>query len=341
MTRIAIVTDAWRPQVNGVVHTLERMSAAARQQGADIAFVTPEGFATLPLPTYPEIRLAVPPRGEVGRRIEAIGADHVHIATEGPLGFAARRHCLAAGRVFTTSYHTRFPEYIRARLRLPESWSYAALRRFHAPAAATLAPTPSMRDELRGRGFRNVATWTRGVDHALFAPGPGGALDLPRPIFLYVGRVAVEKNLEAFLELSLPGSMAVVGDGPARAALARKYGRAHFLGPRYGAALARTYASADVFVFPSLSDTFGIVLIEALACGLPVAAFPVTGPIDVIGQSGAGALNRDLRVACFAALGVSREAARQHSLRYTWAESARQFLRHVAACRGANAGLAA
>jgi len=327
--KILVATDAWRPQVNGVVHTLERMSAAAREWRVEFDFLTPQGFSTLPLPTYPDIRVALATSRAVGRHIDASGADHVHISTEGPIGWATRHYCLRKGRTFTTSYHTRFPEYIHARTHLPESWTYAALRSFHAPAARVMAPTPSIRGELRRRGFQRVEVWTRGVDHSQFHPQPGATLDLPRPIFLYVGRVAVEKNLEAMLSLDLPGSKVIIGDGPARAALQRRFPDAHFLGAKFGAELSAAYASADVFVFPSRTDTFGIVLIEALASGLPVAAFPVTGPIDVIGASGAGVLSEDLRAACLAALDIDREKARAHSLNFTWRESARQFLAHV------------
>src|SRR5579863_586143 len=332
--RILIATDAWRPQVNGVVHSLEQMSAAARQQGAFCEFLTPQGFATLPLPTYPDIRLALASRRAAAKRIEAIAPDHIHIATEGPIGLAARRYCRAVGRVFTTSYHTRFPEYIRARAPVPPGFTYALLRWFHSAASAVMAPTPAIRDELTTRGFAGVKVWSRGVDHELFRPRLGGVLDLPRPIFLYVGRVAVEKNLTALLDLDLPGSTVIVGDGPARAALQRDYPRAHFLGARSGEKLAEIYASADVFVFPSRTDTFGIVLIEALASGLPVAAFPVPGPLDVIGDSGAGALSEDLRGACLSALEIPREKAREHSMQFTWAESARQFLANIEASRG-------
>jgi len=335
LIRILVATDAWRPQVNGVVHTLERMSAAAREFKAEFVFLTPQGFPSLPLPTYPDIKLALASPWEVSRRIDAAGADHIHIATEGPIGWAARRHCRQRGKLFTTSYHTRFPEYIAARTRLPEAVSYAALRYFHAPAAATLAPTPSIRNELTRRGFDKVKVWTRGVDHGLYHPRAPDALDLPRPIFLSVGRVAVEKNLEAMLELELPGSVVVVGDGPARLGLERRYRHAHFLGALHGEALARVYASADVFVFPSRTDTFGIVLIEAMASGAPVAAFPVAGPLDVIGDSGAGALSDDLRAACLAALEIPRDKAREHALRFTWRESARQFLHHIETCRTA------
>jgi glycosyltransferase involved in cell wall biosynthesis len=334
--RILLATDAWRPQVNGVVHTLERMSAAARDLRVEFEFLTPQGFSTVPLPTYPDIRVALASASEVGRRIDASGADHIHIATEGPIGWAARRYCRERSRLFTTSYHTRFPEYISARTRIPESWTYAALRRFHSPAAAVMAPTLSLSGELSRRGFDRVKVWTRGVDHSLFRPQAAPAVNLPRPIFLSVGRVAIEKNLEAFLALDLPGSMVVVGDGPARLSLQRRFPRAHFFGARFGAALSAMYASADVFVFPSRTDTFGIVLIEALASGLPVAAFPVTGPLDVIGDSGAGALREDLREACLAALEIPREKARAHSLNFTWRESARQFIGHIETCRAAN-----
>ncbi|HEY4924261.1 MAG TPA: glycosyltransferase family 1 protein [Roseiarcus sp.] len=327
--RILIATDAWRPQINGVVHSLEQMSIAARTQGVEIDFLTPQGFHTVPMPTYPEVRLALASWGAVARRIEATRPDHIHIATEGPIGFAARHYCKANKRVFTTSYHTRFPEYVAQRVPIPERWSYAALRRFHAPAAVVMVPTPTIRDELTQRGFARVKVWSRGVDHLTFRPRDTSVLDFPRPIFLCVGRVAVEKNLGAFLSLKLPGSKVIVGDGPARASLEQKYPHVHFLGARSGEILAQTYASADVFVFPSRTDTFGIVLIEALASGVPVAAYPVAGPLDVIGTSDAGVLSEDLGAACLAALQIPRAAARQHSLQFTWSESARQFLGNV------------
>ena len=333
--RILLATDAWRPQVNGVVRTLENMTQAGMAQGASFDFVTPDAFPTFPLPTYAEIPLAIPNRREIARRIDASGADHVHIVTEGPIGWAARNYCLERGQMFTTGYHTRFPEYLRARTMIPEDWTYGLLRRFHAPSAAVMAPTPSIRDELVRRGFAAVRVWTRGVDHALFRPRPGNAFGLPRPIFLYVGRIAVEKNLEALLSLDLPGSTVLVGDGPARGRLARRYRRAHFLGHRFGEALAQAYASADVFVFPSRTDTFGIVLLEALASGLPVAAFPAPGPLDVIGDSGAGVLSEDLAQGCLAALDISRDTARARALEFSWAESARQFLGHIAERRAA------
>jgi len=330
--RILIATDAWRPQVNGVVSTLERMTQAAAEFGATFEFLTPQGMWTAPMPTYPDIRVAIPTAGRIRRAIEAAAPDHVHIVTEGPIGWATRRYCLMAKRAFTTSYHTRFPEYIRARTGIPESVIYAALRVFHAPAATVMAPTPTIAAELTRRGFSKVRLWTRGVNHALFRPRANNVLDLPRPIFLSVGRVAVEKNLEALLALDLPGSTVVVGDGPSRRWLQRRYPDAHFLGAKSGEALAEIYSSADVFVFPSRTDTFGIVLIEAMASGLPVAAFPVPGPIDIVGP-GPGVLDEDLRAACLKALEIPREAPREYSLRFTWRESARQFLENLEAVR--------
>jgi glycosyltransferase involved in cell wall biosynthesis len=337
--RIVVATDAWG-QTNGVVFAYQRIAEPLREFGATLGFVTPEGFRSAPLPTYPDIRMAFATSREVGRRIERQDATHVHIATEGPIGWAARRYCLRRGLRFTTSYHTRFPEYVAARLPVPLAWSYAYLRRFHAPAERILAPTPSMKQELERRGFANVALWTRGVDHGLFRPRETSTLDLPRPIFLNVGRVAVEKNLSAFLSLDLPGSKVIVGDGPARRALQAAYPQTHFLGEKFGAELAQIFASADVFVFPSRTDTFGVVLIEALASGLPVAAYPVTGPLDVIADSGAGALDSDLRRACLAALDIPRERARARSLEFTWRESALQFVEHVAGARQAAPALA-
>ena len=334
--RILIATDAWRPQVNGVVSTLERMSQAAAEFGAKFDFLTPQGMWTAPMPTYPDIPVAITTPGRIARRIEEAAPDHIHIATEGPIGWLTRRYCLKNRRFFTTSYHTRFPEYIRARTGIPEALTYAGLRLFHAPSGTVMAPTPTIAAELTKRGFKRVRLWTRGVDHTLFRPRAADVLDLPRPIFLSVGRIAVEKNLEALLDLDLPGSTVVVGDGPERASLARRYPHAHFLGAMYGEALADVYASADVFVFPSRTDTFGIVLIEAMASGLPVAAFPVAGPIDVVGPA-AGVLDEDLRAACLEALTIPREAAREYSLRFTWKESARQFLENVEACRARRA----
>ena len=331
--RILVATDAWRPQVNGVVTALEHMSEAAAEFGASFSFLTPEGFSSFALPTYADIRVALASPSSVARRIEAAEPDHIHIATEGPLGWLARGWCLRRRRTFTTSYHTRFPEYIALRTGLPPSLTYAALRRFHAPAGAVMAPTASIAEDLSRRGFNRVRIWTRGVDHRRFGRPASNGLDLPRPIFLSVGRLAVEKNLEALLSLDLPGSVVIVGEGPARADLQRRFPHAHYLGEKRGDALAEIYASADVFVFPSRTDTFGNVIVEAMASGLPVAAFPVPGPLDIVGGSEAGALDEDLKAACLRALQIPRAAARARSLDFTWRESARQFLSGVEIAR--------
>jgi glycosyltransferase involved in cell wall biosynthesis len=327
--RILVATDAWRPQVNGVVRSLESVAKALGELGADIEFLTPQGFASIPLPTYSEIRLALATSKAVSKRFEGPSIDHIHIATEGPVGFAARQYCLRTNRSFTTSYHTRFPEYIAARTKIPESITYALLRRFHNAGSGVMVSTTSIADDLQKRGFKRLMHWSRGVDHTHFSPTKAVVSDLPRPIFLYAGRLAPEKNVEAFLSLDLPGSKVVVGDGPSRRTLQTNFPNAHFVGTLASDALAVHYASADVFVFPSRTDTFGMVLLEALACGLPVAAFPVPGPLDVIGTSGAGVLDADLRAACLAALDIPREKARAHALTYTWANSARQFLDNI------------
>jgi glycosyltransferase involved in cell wall biosynthesis len=327
--RILIVTDAWRPQINGVVRTLEKLGEALEERGIEVLFLTPDGFSSLPMPSYPEIRLALASTWQVARRIEAAAPDSIHIATEGPLGYFARRACLASGRPFTTSYHTRFPEFLRARMPVPENWSYSWLRRFHNAGCGTLVATPSLAAELAAKGFTNLRPWTRGVDTELFNPHKKVSLDLPGPIFLSVGRVAVEKNLPAFLELDLPGSKVVVGDGPDLARLKARHPEAHFLGTRTGEELAGIYAASDVFVFPSRTDTFGNVLLEALASGCPVAAYPVTGPLDIVGATQCGVLSDDLQVAVLGALEVPRERARSRALAYSWAECASQFLTHL------------
>jgi glycosyltransferase involved in cell wall biosynthesis len=324
--RILIATDAWHPQVNGVVRSLQSLAEAAWRFGVEIDFLTPEGFPSFALPTYESIRCALPGPREIARRIEAARPDALHIATEGPVGYMARRYCRARGYTLTTSFMTRFPEYVAARLPVPEAWMYAWLRRFHAASAVTMVSTPSLMHELRARGFRRLAMWTRGVDTELFRPNPAATLDLPRPIFMNVGRVAVEKNLAAFLSLDLPGSKVVIGDGPQVAELKQRFPAAHFLGTKNGPELATHMAAADVFVFPSRTDTFGVVQLEALACGVPVAAYPVTGPRDVIGGHAVGALDKDLRLACLRALEMSREACRELALSRSWSESAAQFL---------------
>jgi glycosyltransferase involved in cell wall biosynthesis len=330
--RILIATDAWPPQVNGVVRSLQSLAANARKLGAEIEFLTPEGFASFPLPTYPSIRCAIPSLREIARRIELAAPDCLHIATEGPIGHAARRYCLARKIAFSTSYMTRFPEYISARLPVPLSWSYALLRRFHAAATVTMVSTRSLIEELGNRGFSHLAIWTRGVDTDLFRPERAAAIDLPRPIFVTVGRVAVEKNLAAFLALDLPGSKLVIGDGPQAAELQRRFPNAHFLGQLEGETLAAHVAAADVLVFPSRTDTFGVVQLEALACGVPVAAYPVAGPRDVIGSHPVGVLDDDLKAASLKALTISRAACRTFALTRSWEQSARQFISHCQPC---------
>jgi glycosyltransferase involved in cell wall biosynthesis len=326
MTRIIVATDAWHPQINGVVRTFEAVSKAARNFDAEIAFITPELFPCVPLPGYSEIRVGLPHPQRVERLMQEHQPEAVHIATEGPVGLAVRRYCIRNKMTFTTSFHTRFPEYLSARVPFPERWTWAWLRRFHAAAAKTLVATPRLGDELKSRGFDNIALWPRGVDTDLFRLQTGADLGLERPLFVSVGRVAVEKNLEAFLSLDLPGTKVIVGDGPARAKLTQQFPKAVFLGSVTGEALAAIYAAADVFVFPSRTDTFGLVVLEALACGIPVAAFPVAGPADVLGGSSVGVLDEDLRHAALAALTIPRHECRAFALRRNWSESARAFV---------------
>ncbi len=337
--KILIVTDAWTPQVNGVVRTLEMLGRELTTLGHHVRFATPADHFTVPLPTYSEIRLAVFPRRALTRTFAEFQPDAVHIATEGTLGLTARKLCIEQHRSFTTSYHTRFPEYVHARFPfIAESLIYKVLRRFHAKASATMVSTPSLKNELERHGFSHVRVWSRGVDVQQFhpcAPAPSetvtfengvNALGLKRPVFLYVGRVAVEKNVEAFLKLDLPGTKLVVGDGPQRADLAARYPAAHFVGSKTGAALVQHYAASDVFVFPSRTDTFGLVLLEALACGLPVAAYPVQAPRDVIGGAPVGILDEDLRAACLSALTLSPQTCRTFAETRSWRSSTEQFL---------------
>lgn len=326
--RILVATDAWHPQVNGVVRSLTMMAQAAGTLGAEVGFLTPQSFRTVAMPSYPDLRLALPRPATIARLIGEARPDSIHIATEGPIGLMVRRHCRRHGLPFTTSFHTRFPEYISARLPIPERWIWRALRWFHRASQAVMAATPALASELRSRGFRNVVLWPRGVDIRQFHPRAVD-LGLPRPVFLCVGRVAVEKNLEAFLDLDLPGSKVIVGDGPALSELTRRYPHAVFLGSRQGEALAEAYAGADVFVFPSKTDTFGLVLLEALASGVPVAAFPVAGPRDVIGDAPVGVLNDDLRVACLAAQHISPQACLEFAAAHTWEASARAFVENI------------
>ena len=324
--RLLIVTDAWQPQVNGVVRTLGNTRANLEAMGVEVQMLTPLSFKTLPCPSYPEIRLSLTSSTRVQTLIEQINPDALHIATEGPLGWAARGAALRSGWAFTTAYHTRFPEYVKARIGVPLGWSYALFRKFHGAAAAVLAPTPAIVKDLQDRGFKHVVHWSRGVAHDIFFPRvQQKPPNKDNPIFLYAGRLAIEKNVEAFLKLDLPGQKWVAGEGPMAVGLKRKYPNARYIGVISQEELANLYSQADVFVFPSLTDTFGLVMVEAMACGLPVAAFPVPGPIDVVGDSGAGALHEDLKQACLACLDIDRSAAIERAAQFTWPMATRQF----------------
>jgi glycosyltransferase involved in cell wall biosynthesis len=323
--QLALVTDAWLPQTNGVVRTLFTTVNHLRSDGVQVQVIHPGDFRTVPCPTYPEIRLALFAGRAVARRLDALDPDAIHVATEGPLGLAARNWCIRRGRAFTTAYHTQFPEYVRARAPVPLACGYAAMRWFHRAACRTLVATPSMQAQLERRGFTNIARWSRGVDSDLFRPRDKRTLDLPRPVWLYLGRVAVEKGIDEFLRLDLPGSKLVIGDGPARAQLERAHPDAHFAGFQHGEELARHVAACDVFVFPSRTDTFGLVLLEAMACGLPVAAYPVTGPLDVVVNGVTGVLDEDLRAAALRCLDLDPAHCRAHALRYSWEACTRQF----------------
>jgi glycosyltransferase involved in cell wall biosynthesis len=314
--------------VNGVVRTLRTVVDELQDMGKVVEVVGPDRFFTIPMPSYPEIRLAILPGKRLEKIIDDFQPDALHIATEGPLGIAARAYAIRRKVAFTTAFHTRFAEYLKARTGLPEFISYIWLRRFHGAGAAVMVATQSLREELMARGFAHVRPWSRGVDLAAFSPEPKEAWDLPRPIFLYVGRVAVEKNLRAFLKLDLPGSKLVVGDGPQRRELEAEFPEVHFAGARHGAELAKAYAGADVFVFPSKTDTFGLVVLEALASGLPVSAYPVTGPKDILAEADVpvGALDEDLRKACLKALEIDRTACRPFAETYSWRACAERFL---------------
>ncbi|PIW26063.1 MAG: alpha-mannosyltransferase [Rhodospirillales bacterium CG15_BIG_FIL_POST_REV_8_21_14_020_66_15] len=332
--RISVVTDAWYPQPNGVVRVMGTMVERLKALGHAVQVIAPNLFATLPCPTYPDIRLSLFP----GRRLAALLDDFqpnaIHIATEGPLGSVARRYCVARGLPFTTAYHSKFPEYIHARAPvIPLGLLYRWIRGFHAPSARVMVPSHSVHDELAAKGFANLQPWCHGVDTEVFKPAPKDFLDhlnLPRPLFMFLGRVTVEKNLPAFLDLDLPGSKVVVGSGPARNGLMARYPRVPFLIARGDAELARYYNAADVFVFPSRTDTFGLVMLEALACGVPVAAFPVTGPKDVIGASGAGVLDDDLAAAAVRAQDIGPALCRNHALGFSWDAVVSEFLDYLA-----------
>jgi len=331
--KILIVSDAWYPQVNGVVRTLSTVRDELIQLGHSVEIIGPDRFRTVPMPTYPEIRLAVGAGRKMAELIEAADPGAIHIATEGPLGFAARAWCMKHGIPFTTAYHTRFPEYVRDRAPIPLALSYALVRRFHAPAFAVMVATKSIEEALTAKGFGNIRRWSRGVDTGLFRPRDKSFLTYPRPVSMYVGRVAVEKNLEAFLGLDIPGTKVVVGDGPQMEEYRRRYPQAKFEGARHGEELARFYAAADVFVFPSKTDTFGLVLLEALASGVPVAAYPVPGPLDVlevpIGAAPVGHMDDDLARAVISALEIPAGRSREHALTYSWRASAEQFLNNL------------
>ncbi|MDR2195922.1 MAG: glycosyltransferase family 1 protein [Gallionellaceae bacterium] len=328
------MTDAWEPQVNGVVRTLKMTRRELQRMGHEVEFLTPSMFRSIPCPTYPEIALAISFPGSVARKIDAFAPDCLHIATEGPLGWIARNIAIRRGWPFTTAYHSRFPEYVHARFRIPLNWSYAVLRKFHNAARFNLAPTPAIVEHLREQGFAHPRLWSRGVDFDVFRPD---GQTIPRgdaPVFLHVGRLAVEKQVEAFLELDLPGEKWVAGDGPERERLHRQYPGVRWFGVLDGISLADLYRSADVFVFPSVTDTFGLVMLESMACGTPVAAFPVAGPIDVVKAPQAGILDTDLRRACLAALDVPRKGVLEHAATFSWTRATEQFLGALQRIRG-------
>lgn len=336
--RILIATDAWAPQVNGVVTTLSRVGDCLVAAGHEVLFLTPQHFHTVPCPTYPEIRLALPAPGQVAALVSRFDPEAIHIATEGPIGHAVRSYCLRRGLPFTTSYHTQFPHYLRLRLPLPLAVSYAYLRRFHRPAVRTLAATRSVQQDLQARGFRNVVLWCRGVDSVLFRPRDKNFIVDDRPVLMYAGRVAVEKNLEAFLRLDLPGSKYVVGSGPDLAMLRRRYPQVRFVGRRVGEELAAYLAAADVFVFPSRTDTFGLAMLEAMAAGVPVAAYPVTGPLDVVQHGVTGYLDEVLARAVRMALTLDPAACVAYARRLTWQACAEQFAAYLARFQPGTAG---
>ena len=328
--KITIATDAWDPQTNGVVTTLKATIATLERAGHEVRVISPQGRLSIPAPSYPEIRLAIAPGWHIAREIESFRPNAIHIATEGPIGLAARRYCRRHRLPFTTSYHTRYPEYLSARWPIPISVSYAWLRRFHGAAARTFVSCQSLRSQLSERGFEHLHLWRRGVNLECFRPTTGTTppelLNAPRPIMAYMGRVAVEKNIAAFLRSDVPGTKLVIGNGPARAALSARHPDALFVGYRFGNELAAMLGAADVFVFPSLTDTFGLAMIEALACGVPVAAFPVPGPIDVIEPGVTGVLHENLETAIRSALLLDRRVCAERAKAFNWEAATEQFL---------------
>lgn len=355
--RILLATDAWAPQVNGVVQTLGEVVQHLRSQGHEVKVIHPGLFKTVPCPSYKEIRLALWPWARIRQELLHFRPQAVHVATEGPIGLSTRCLAIRMKMPFTTAYHTQFPEYVKARTGIPVGWTAAVLRWFHRPAKAVMVPTQTVIQTLERRGMANCVLWQRGVDLSLFNPQPSLArqhlayspknlanddskqleiirqLDasaIEKPVFLYAGRVAVEKNLPAFLELNLPGEKWIAGDGPARRALQKRFPNARWFGMLNHAALSELYKHADVFVFPSQTDTFGLVMLEAMASGCPVAAFPVPGPLDVVGDSAAGILDWDLKAAALKALSIDKDTTRRHASRFTWSQCAQQFLEHLA-----------
>lgn len=335
--RIAIVTDAGQSQINGVVNTLRATSACLRQNGHDVLLLNPDDFPTFACPTYPEIRLAYKPYARIAASLKAFAPDCIHISTEGPMGLAARRFCLRQGIGFTTAYHTRFPEYLSARSILPKALTYRWLRWFHGPSKAVMVPTPHVLRELEQRGFRHLVLWGRGVDTERFKPVDEDHACIARPLYLYVGRVAVEKNIESFLQVDLPGSKWVIGDGPLREELQQRYPQVQFLGAKPHHELTSYYNCADVMVFPSHTDTFGLVMVEAMACGVPVAAYPVAGPLDVVAHGRSGILDADLTSACLQALVLDRHEVRKHAMEYSWEIATQQFQQHLFQIHGVKA----
>ena len=332
--KIIIATDAWKPQINGVVTTLEKIGDELTTLGNKVKYITPEYFRTFPCPSYPSIRLAIWPGNKVSTMLDEFDPDAIHIATEGPLGQATRSYCIKHKLKFTSSYHTQFPEYIRLRAPVPVSWSYAFLRRFHIKAMRTMVPTLSQQRRLIERNFSNVVICSRGVDTGQFYPRSKDFIDAPRPVSMYMGRVAIEKNIEAFLDLDLPGTKVIVGDGPDLLILKKKYPDVIFTGFKRGAELAQYLAAADVFVFPSLTDTFGLVMLEAMACGVPVAAFPVTGPIDVVIQGKTGVLDNDLKKAVLQALELNPDDCVVYARKSSWRNCAETFFNHLEMNKG-------
>lgn len=331
--RIIIATDAWKPQLNGVVRTLDTLGIILSGFGNEVRYITPNEFKSVPLPSYPEIRLSILPNRRVAKIINDFKPDAIHIATEGPIGRAARRFCKRRRYPFTTSFHTRFPEYAAERWAVPISWGYAVLKDFHKDGETMMVATPGLMDELKDRGFHKMKLWARGVDLKAFTPGDRSFLDQhKRPVFLYVGRLAVEKSIEDFLALDLPGTKVVVGEGPQRTELEARYKDAVFVGAKFGEELTRYYQASDVFVFPSRTDTFGLVNVEALACGVPVAAYPVRGPLEILdgAPKGCGAMNEDLRRACLDAYEHRDPAAcRKHAEKFSWEAASRQFIANL------------